>query len=176
LQISISECPTSDYCELGELTVAVYSGLANMPSRDVMPEYYQLLRDTQSRAESPTTKIFAAYDESNQLLGGVTFIGDMAFYGSGGSATTIKNSAGFRLLAVAPEAQGLGVGKALSVYCIGQARELNVEQIIIHSTHAMQVAWKMYEKLGFEPFPEIDFDQSGLAVFGFRKRLAGTKG
>lgn len=169
--ITISICPPEDYAALGALTVEVYSKLPNMPSPETMPEYYQLLRDTKLRAEMPTTKIFSAYNESNQLLGGVTFIGDMAYYGSGGTATTMKNSAGFRLLAVAPNARGLGTGKALSIYCIEEAIKLNVEQLIIHSTHSMKVAWKMYKTLGFEPFPEIDFDQSGLAVFGFRKRL-----
>ncbi len=169
--MTITECSPNDFDALGNLTVEVYSNLANMPSSQIMPEYYQLLRDTRSRALQPTTKIFAAYSETNQLLGGVTFIGDMAYYGSGGTATTIKNSAGFRLLAVATEARGFGVGKALSIFCIEEAVKLNVEQLIIHSTHSMQVAWKMYQKLGFERFPEIDFDQSGLAVFGFRKRL-----
>jgi GNAT superfamily N-acetyltransferase len=171
LQPYIKECHRDDYAKLGQLTVSVYSSLPDMPSASEMPEYYQLLADTAARANRPTTKIYSAYDKHKRLLGGVTFIGDMKYYGSGGSAPQIKNAAGFRLLAVSSEAQGLGVGKALSLFCIEQAKALNVEQLIIHSTHSMKVAWKMYQKLGFEAFPEIDFNQSGLAVFGFRKWL-----
>jgi hypothetical protein len=37
----------------------------------------------------------------------------------------------------------------------------------------MQTAWAMYESLGFVRFPEIDFLQGSLEVFGFQLALAG---
>jgi hypothetical protein len=43
--------------------------------------------------------------------------------------------------------------------------------LIIHSTMAMQTAWKMYERLGFKRSEDLDFMQGELPVFGFRLLL-----
>ena len=170
-KLVIREILLSEYDALGNLTIDVYSQLPEMPSKEVMPDYYGLLKNVKARANTPTVKIFSAYDEQNKMLGGVIFIGDMAYYGSGGSATTLKKSAGFRLLVVAPSAQGMGVGRALTEFYIEQAKLLAVEYLVMHTTKSMAVAWKIYQKMGFKPFPEIDFDQSGLAVYGFRRAI-----
>lgn len=79
-----------------------------------------------------------------------------------------KNAAGFRLLSVDTTSRGLGIGKQLSLECIRRARESNLSQVVIHSTKAMQVAWKMYEKLGFVRSGDLDFKQGDLQVYGFR--------
>ncbi len=44
-------------------------------------------------------------------------------------------------------------------------------KVVLHTTQAMQVAWGLYEKLGFERSVDLDFMQVGLPVFGFRLRL-----
>ena len=163
----IREAKPSEYLNLGDLTVDVYAKLPDMPGPDKMPAYYELLKDVKGRAESPTVKIYVAVDQDQKILGGVTFIGDMQYYASGGSATSVKNSSGFRLLAVGPRARGLGVGKALTQYCVERARELGGQQVVMHTTKSMQVAWGMYERMGFQRMPEIDFKQGELQVFGF---------
>jgi hypothetical protein len=38
-------------------------------------------------------------------------------------------------------------------------------QVIIHTTLAMQIAWKMYEQLGFKRSADLDFCR-GSSVFG----------
>jgi hypothetical protein len=43
--------------------------------------------------------------------------------------------------------------------------------MVLHTTQAMQVAWAMYEKLGFTRSEDLDFEQEGLPVFGFRLPL-----
>ena len=92
----------------------------------------------------------------------------MKYYGSGGSATKEKNAAGFRLLAVAHASRGHGIGKLLTEACIQLAKKEHQSQVIIHSTKSMQIAWKMYEKLGFKRSEDLDFNQGELKVFGFR--------
>jgi GNAT superfamily N-acetyltransferase len=101
----------------------------------------------------------------------VVFFSDMQYYGSGGTATQEKNSAGFRLLAVDPSARGQGLGKLLTNECIRRAKERNLSQVIIHTTKAMQQAWKMYEGIGFKRSEDLDFLQQGFPVFGFRLKL-----
>ena len=43
--------------------------------------------------------------------------------------------------------------------------------MIIHTTIAMQTAWKMYENMGFKRSDDLDFMQEALPVFGFRLLL-----
>ena len=58
--------------------------------------------------------------------------------------------------------------------CIQLARDKGHSHVVLHTTHAMQVAWSLYEKLGFERSKDLDFVQEGLQVFGFRLWLGET--
>ncbi|RDX35407.1 GNAT family N-acetyltransferase [Kangiella sp. HD9-110m-PIT-SAG06] len=160
----------SEGAPLGRLMVDVYSSMEGFPSPEEQPDYYRMLRNIIELADKPCTEILVAIREG-QLLGGVVYFSDMAQYGSGGIATQQENASGFRLLAVSKESRGLGVGRALSEYCIHKAREDGNKEIIIHTTEAMKVAWGMYQKLGFKRSLDLDFLQQGFPVFGFRLAL-----
>ncbi len=82
-----------------------------------------------------------------------------------------KNASGFRLLAVDPATRGQGIGKLLTKACIQMAKDEKRNQMIIHTTKAMQMAWKMYENIGFKRSKDLDFMQGELPVFGFRLLL-----
>ena len=62
-----------------------------------------------------------------------------------------------RLLAVATEARGQGVGTALMKECIRRARRLGASCLNLHTTDIMQVAMRMYERMGFVRAPDLDF-------------------
>lgn len=62
-----------------------------------------------------------------------------------------------RLLAVAIEARGQGVGTALMKECIRRARRLGAGCLNLHTTDMMQVAMRMYERMGFVRAPDLDF-------------------
>ncbi|MCW5635604.1 MAG: GNAT family N-acetyltransferase [Rubrivivax sp.] len=79
----------------------------------------------------------------------------------------LPRTSGIRLLGVEPAQRGGGVGKALTLACIELARTAGHEQVVLHTTQPMQVAWAMYERLGFVRRPALDFSQQGLPVFGF---------
>jgi len=55
--------------------------------------------------------------------------------------------------------------------CIGKAKDKKVKQMVIHTTMAMQTAWKMYEGPGFIRSEDLDFMQEELPVYGFRLLL-----
>ena len=171
MQIIIRQAKAEEYKPLGELLVQVYAALEGFPRPDEQPEYYDLLRNIGAFASRPETELLVAVTEDGLLTGGVVYFADMQYYGSGGIATEEKNAAGFRLLAVAPRFQGKGIGKILTRACIQKARETGKGQLIIHSTDAMQTAWKMYEDLGFKRSADLDFLQSGFPVYGFRLQL-----
>lgn len=167
----IREAIPDEFEALGELMVTVYSQLSGFPKQDEQPAYYQMLANISKLAENPKTRILVAVNDAGKISGGVVYIGDMQYYGSGGTATQEKNAAGFRLLAVDPATRGQGLGKKLTQACIQLAKDEDQQQIVIHSTEAMQVAWKMYERMGFERSLDLDFLQKGFPVFGFRLKL-----
>ena len=148
--------------------VRVYSRLEGFPKEAEQPAYYEMLLNIGELSHKPQTELLVAVSRDQKFLGAVVYFSNMEYYGSGGTATKEKNAAGFRLLAVDPSARGLGIGKLLTNECIRRARESGLSQVIIHSTKAMQTAWKMYEAIGFKRSEDLDFMQQDLPVFGFR--------
>ena len=169
--VIIRNARVDEFEALGQLLVSVYSHLEGFPKQIEQPEYYQLLYNIGDWTNKPHTELIVAVSDEGKLLGGLVYFGDMQFYGSGGTATSEKNAAGFRLLAVDPVARGKGIGKLLTNECINKARAAKLSQVIIHSTKAMQTAWRMYESMGFVRSEELDFMQGNLSVFGFRLLL-----
>jgi GNAT superfamily N-acetyltransferase len=77
-----------------------------------------------------------------------------------------------RLLAVAPEARGQGIGTALMKECIRRARRLGAVCLNLHTTDMMQVAMRMYERMGFVRAPELDFHPDpSITVKAYRLEL-----
>lgn len=165
---NVRNAEPGEYEQTGQLMVRVYSALDGFPKPAEQPGYYKMLENVGDFATKPFAELLVAVSADGKIDGAVVYFGDMAFYGAGGTATNEKNAAGFRLLAVNPEARGRGIGKLLSLACIEKARKNSLEQVIIHSTKAMMTAWKMYEKIGFKRSEDLDFMQGELPVFGFR--------
>jgi ribosomal protein S18 acetylase RimI-like enzyme len=142
-----------------------------MPTVDEQPDYYATLGDVAARASRPALTVFVAARPAGELFGSIDFIEDMQHYGSGGLAATITDAAGVRFLAVNDAYRGKGAAKALTRVCIERAREQGKARLVLHTTKIMQAAWSLYEALGFVRFPEIDFRQGNLDVFGFQLKL-----
>ena len=136
------------YDDLAELTVAAYRAL---PGRPPSAEYQAVLRDVAARARGAA--VLVAIDGEGTLLGGVTYVADPAnryaeFDGD--------DQAGFRMLAVRPDAQGRGVGAALVEACIELARGDGKRQLTLYTTRSMGAAHRLYERFGFRRAPEFD--------------------
>ncbi len=168
---TIRDARPDEFQEIGELMVKVYSQLEGFPKPNEQPNYYKMLANIGSLTENPVTRLLVAVAPEGKIEGGVVYIGDMQYYGSGGTATQEKNASGFRLLAVDTASRGNGIGKLLINECIRLAKAEQQEQLIIHSTKAMQTAWGMYERMGFKRSEDLDFMQGELPVFGFRMLL-----
>lgn len=164
----IRNAKPEEFEELGQLMVKVYSQLEGFPKPNEQPVYYQMLANIGGQTKKPCTELLAAVNSDCKLAGGVVYFSDMQYYGSGGTATQEKNASGFRLLAVDPAFRGHGVGKLLTMECIRKATEDKNRCVVIHTTKAMQTAWKMYEQIGFKRSEDLDFMQGNLPVFGFR--------
>lgn len=77
-----------------------------------------------------------------------------------------------RLLAVAPEARGLGIGQTLTRECMRRARAQGYPSMTLHTHNMMAVALQMYERMGFIRAPELDYSPvPGQTVKGYRFAL-----
>ncbi|AXT60325.1 GNAT family N-acetyltransferase [Aquimarina sp. AD10] len=167
----IREAKPNEYQKIGELMVTTYSQLKDFPNQQEIPEYYKMLTNIGELTKKPKARLLVCVSSTNDIMGGVVYFGDMQYYGSGGSATKEKQAAGFRLLAVSHDFRKRGIGRLLTKACIEIGKTEKQKQIIIHSTKAMQIAWDMYEKMGFTRSEDLDFTVDNLIVFGFRLYL-----
>jgi len=167
---NVRKALSEEFLAIGQFMVNVYAQLKGFPTAEEQPEYYKMLANVGSFTTKLGTELLVATSSEGKIVGAVVYFADMRYYGSGGTATR-ERGAGFRLLAVDPEERGKGVGKLLTTECIQKATQSNAGQLIIHTTMAMQNAWKMYEQLGFKRSEDLDFMQGALAVFGFRLML-----
>jgi ribosomal protein S18 acetylase RimI-like enzyme len=167
----IRDIQASEFEALGKLMIETYSTLEGFPTAAELPSYYSLLANVGDFSLKPNSRVLVAYSHLGVLMGGVVYFSDMAGYGAGGIAKSILNSSGIRLLGVSPRFRNAGVGKALTLACIDIAKSHDHEQVILHSTTAMKVAWRLYENLGFLRSEDLDFSQLGVDVFGFRLKL-----
>lgn len=168
----IRDARPDEFAAVGRLLVEVYAGLAGFPTPAEQPQYYELLANVGRFTQRRHTRLLLAVTPQGELVGCIVYFGDMAHYGSGGVATSLKNASGIRLLAVDPRRRKLGAGRALTLECIELARKARHAEVILHTTQAMQIAWRLYESVGFARSEDLDFLQQGLPVSGFRLRLS----
>lgn len=170
-EFTVRNASSEEFGEIGQMLVRVYSQLEGFPKETEQPEYYKMLANIGELTRKPETELLVAISGKGEIAGSVVYFSDMQYYGSGGTATQETNASGFRLLGVDPTFRGQGIGKLLTMECVRRAREKQNTQVIIHTTKAMQTAWKMYEAIGFKRSEDLDFMQGELPVFGFRFKL-----
>jgi ribosomal protein S18 acetylase RimI-like enzyme len=157
----------AEYEELGAMTVESYTKLEAHVHE---PDYEAELADVRVRAEAPATIVYVAVDDDGRLLGGVTHAID---HTSPYAEATPVGAAAFRMLAVAPAAQGRGAGKALVRACIARARDDGKTSLVLHTTTWMTTAHRLYESLGFERTPDRDWQvMPDLLLLAYRLDLA----
>ena len=91
-------------------------------------------------------------------------VGSLTYYAPGPRSAAQRwpsEWAGLRLLAVAPSARGLGIGRLLMEASIERARSDGAPVIALHTTEMMEIARAMYERMGFVRAPEYDWVPSG---------------
>ena len=175
MKYSIRNVRTGELPAVGNLMVKAYSNLDGFPKESELPDYFELLRNVGVLLKNPGTEILVAVSDSDEIGGAVVFIGNMRYYGAHNNIVNEPDSCGFRLLAVDPDKSRNGIATSLVHACIAKAKERNASSVIIHTTDPMKVAWRMYERLGFERSKELDFSRSNLNVYGLRYRLNGQQ-
>ncbi|MFJ4469090.1 GNAT family N-acetyltransferase [Streptomyces sp. NPDC089424] len=151
MDIDIRLAHPAEYAALGEITAQAYlqDGLLDFGESD---GYLGELRDVAKRAAAAQVLVAVAHE---RVLGGVTFVP------SGGPMADIAapDEAEIRMLAVARQARGRGVGEALVRACVERARALDgCAGLVLSTQRTMHAAHRIYERLGFTRTPERDWN------------------
>lgn len=143
----------SEYDAVGALVVRAYAAIL----RDSWDDYRQELADVAGRVADGGTVLVAV--DGDRLLGSVTYVPpglDSAL-----TEWDDPHAAGIRMLAVEPEEQGRGTGRALSLACIEAAQRDGARRLILHTTDANGPAKRLYESMGFRRLPAQDVEIDG---------------
>jgi GNAT superfamily N-acetyltransferase len=158
----------ADYDALGDLTVAAYRAIPDVP-QEATDGYEEELRDVAGRV-NVGAEVMVAVTDGGVLAGGVTYVPDhlnkLAEFDD-------PHAAGIRMLAVSPAHQGSGAGTALTTWCVDRARATGRERIILHTIKWMKTAHRIYERAGFERTTALDWEPiPGFLLMAFVKEVA----
>ena len=135
-----------DLPAVGEVTVAAYADFTRGPS----DPYIAHLRDAAARAEQ--AELWLAEDEGEDgskdggaVLGTVTVCPPDSVW----REISRPGEGEFRMLAVAPQARGRGVGEALARFAIDRLAEQGAHAVVLSSLSTMHAAHRIYDRLGF---------------------------
>lgn len=81
-----------------------------------------------------------------QIVGAVAYVGP----GAPKAAFFRPEWSIMRMLVVAPDARGLGIGRALAEECLRRAKRDQASVFALHTSELMQVAMPMYQRMGFK--------------------------
>lgn len=153
---------TEELSRIGEVTEAAYDAFTTGP-RD---PYRARLRDAAGRDRD--SELWVAV-EDGEVLGSVSYCPP----GSPWRELGDDHEGEFRMLAVAPAAQGRGVGRALALLCEERARAHGAEAMVLSSLPEMFAAHALYARLGYTRLPDRDWDPvPGVHLVAFGKQLA----
>ena len=154
----------ADLDAVGELTVAAYRDFLDGPD----DPYAIHLGNAEARFREAELWVAVAEDEQT-VLGSVTVCPEGSPWREIGAA----DEGEFRMLAVAPDAQGRGVGDALVRFCLDRFRDVGCSAVVLSSLEEMSAAHRIYERHGFQRLGERDWEpHPGTRLIAFRKDLA----
>ncbi|MCO8126039.1 GNAT family N-acetyltransferase [Acidimicrobiia bacterium EGI L10123] len=151
-----------EFAALGQLTLEAY--------RTVGPQsaaYEAELVDVAHRAEHAT--VLVAADDDGTPLGCVTLVlpGPNVL-----SEHREPEAASIRMLGVAPGARGRGIGEALTLAAMEEARAVGATAMVLHSATDMAAAHRLYRRLGFVRDEALDWvPEPDVELLGFRLAL-----
>src|SRR4051794_17657930 len=138
--------------QLSESSAAYAEVLGNAEARDLEAELW-----------------VAVGPDDREVLGTVTICPD----GSPWREIANADEGEFRILAVAPQAQGRGIGEALVRHVLDRFREQGATAVVLSTTPGMAAAHHLYERLGFVRCPERDWSPvPGVDLITYRLELA----
>ncbi|MDH6548821.1 ribosomal protein S18 acetylase RimI-like enzyme [Streptomyces sp. SAI-117] len=149
MDILIRPAEPTDYDPLGDITARAYLNDGLLAFGDEDDWYFHELKNVAKRAQSSEVLVATG---NGRILGGVTYVP------SGGPLAELARpgEAEIRMLAVAHEARGQGVGQALVRACVDRAAASGAD-LVLCTQPTMHTAHRLYERLGFTRVPARDW-------------------
>ena len=154
---------------VGEVTVAAYAPFLLGPD----DPYAARLRDTAARTGQAELWVAVSDDGHGpaEVLGSVTTCPP----GSPWREIARPDEGEFRMLSVAPGAQGQGVGAALVEHVLAHYRRAGARAVVLSSLVEMVAAHRLYARHGFTRLPDRDWSPvPDVHLIAFGTTLGGT--
>jgi predicted N-acetyltransferase YhbS len=155
----IRDARPEDRDAVRELTLAAYGEYAQVMEPSAWAELRGALLAALA-SDAPAERIVAEHE--GRIVGSVMlFPAQTDVYA--GHADPVRWPE-LRLLAVAADARGLGVGRALVDECVRRARASGADTLGLHTSRSMRAAIRLYQRLGFVRDPAHDFQPAGAEL------------
>ena len=164
MAIEIREARPDEYAAAGGVTADAYREFAREGDPD-WHAYLERIADVGDRATRTT--ILVAVDDT-RILGSATLELDGRTEAEDGPLA--PHEAHIRMLGVALDARGRGIGRLLMQTCERRAGESGRTLVTLHTTQRMRAAQGMYEALGYERGEDRIFPD-GFVLMSYSKRL-----
>lgn len=159
----IRRARSEDLDAVGEVTVEAYADFTT----GTEDGYITHLRDTASRHRDAELWVATTGDGAT-IVGSVTVCPEGSVWREIGEA----GEGEFRMLSVAPQARGLGVGTALIDLVLARFREEGAHAVVLSSLAEMSAAHRLYERAGFARLSERDWSPvDGVDLIAYRLEL-----
>lgn len=160
--VTIRSAREDELDRVAEIIVAAFGQYAAQMSPDAWSSFAVDIANVRGRMSD--ADILVAERDGGDIVGTISHYA----HWRGAQADT----SALRLLAVEPDEQGEGVGRALMEHCINGARQAGKERIAFTSIDEMQYMRALAEKLGFVRDPNLDHEPApGVRARGYYLKL-----
>jgi len=151
MAIEVREALPAEHVEAGEVTALAYREFVRPGDAD-WEEYLARIADVEGRAS--VGRILVAV-EDGRILGSATLeVGERI---ESDDPPLPPDEAHIRMLGVHPDARRRGIARMLIDACFDRAAALGKTRMTLHTTHRMEAARTMYERMGFRRLPDRVF-------------------
>ena len=167
--LNIRQARSTDKTVIQSVTVAAYQEYSTYVSPQQWQEYRADILETLDEVE-PEMQLVAEIDD--EIVGSVFIVPARPLSESAAEDVIQPEFPEVRLLAVAPAYRERGIGRALMEACISHARQSGERALTLHTTDLMLTAKQMYERMGFQRDPKMDFvPVENVVIKGYRLDL-----
>ena len=165
----LREAFAAEMSAVGTLRVGAYEAQRLL---DVNPPYAATLSALGTDGHGIVLVAADGTAEDGAGAGGLLGTVMLELWHDGSEVASDPREAEVRALAVAPQAQGRGVGRALMLAVIDRARAAGARRLLLSTQPAMAAAQALYLSLGFARLPELDWSPApGLTLLAFGMSL-----
>jgi ribosomal protein S18 acetylase RimI-like enzyme len=162
--VEIRNARPDEFDELGDLRVAAYRADGFLSPQST---YAPMLR---ALGADGFGQVLVAVDDQGSEPGRGRILGTVMLQGwpEAGDALAGPDEAEIRALAVAPEAQGTGLGRRLLAAVTARAAAAGHRRLLLLTQPDMKAAQHIYEQAGFRRLPDRDWSpEPGLILLAY---------